>query len=769
MFWLLITIIAALALAYRRASMRTAVAVLGGLLVAYGLLGNSLGLFILLAVAGLALSTLLLVKALRQEWLSRPLLNAFRHDIETLPTEVLDWLQTGESGWDAALFSGTPDWASLRAIQPPSPPSTATAETTPDDAVTKACTALAHDPADVAAADCLLAAVTAIDSAPVFRASVSAYAGALMAGEAWKLLGPPRMAWLQLLREDIASGRNRKWVDKAALKRDVFAVAETGFAPETLHCGWIHILPTNPYGKDGSADELCLRLTLATGVRASHAAEYYAMLVIFEGNGDKSPSGSTCIVVPADTQGLQVDVADADGVLLRGHAMSLPISAIVGGTYQIGRGASRLAQAIARVETQYAPGLRLGSALPLALFAAARARLHPPFIPPITQHRPVRRKLAVNAAGLYAADALRQLALSVLDNGATSHTLTAIAEAQTSAVTEWVHQNHYGRGGAFAILAERPPLPSMSALAPVQLGLRILGRCHPYLGKELAAATGPEAADTMADFDEALWAHIGHIQSNAARSLLAACGAGKILLPSNGLPPSAARCLRRIDRASANLAFLVDLALFSLRGKALKNDALVAVVGEAVGQLLRASAAVWLTQTEKVTDRIQMSIMRIAVTDALDTVHGHFEDLIRELPKRWQRCLARCLVIPFGHWRTPHREEDFESASQWLCNGAAMRHFAPLLPTNLPEPALRLRRALEATLAGEPLVERLCKATTSNDPLECIDQVVKAEQIDSAQTNQLMEWLALCEDIERRKPLDPRFTKGDARRASEQS
>ena len=769
MFWLLITVIAALALAYRRANMLTTAAVFGGLLLAYGLLGNSLGLFIFLALAGLVLATPLLVKALRQEWISRPILNAFRRDIEELSPDVLDWLQTGESGWDAALFSGSPDWSSLRTIQPPDASSATSTPTESDDPVATAYESLARDPADITAADKLLAAVTANDVTPAFRAFISARAGTLMGGEAWKLLGPPRMAWLQLLREDAVSGRNRKWVKRAALNRDVLAVADIGFAPEALHCGWIRITPKASAQRQNDDNELCLHLTLATGVRASHAAEYYAMLVMFEGNGNKAPSGSTCIVLPANTRGLQVDVADTEGVLLHGRGLSLPISSLVGGTYQIGRGASRLAQAIARVETQYAPGLRLGAALPLALSSALRARIHPPFTQPITHHPAVRRRLATNAAGLYAADALRQLALSVLSNGETPHTLTAIAEAQANAVTQWIHQGgDYGRGGAFATLVERPALPGMSALAPVRLGLRILGRCHPYLGTEIAAATGPEAADTMADFDEALWAHIGHIQSNAVRSLLAACGAGKLLLPTNGLPPSAARCLRRIDRASSNLAFLVDLSLFCLRGKALKNDALVAVVGEASGQLLRATAAIWLTQTQKDSGRTHLSIMRIAATDAMDAVHGHFEDLIRELPRRWQRGVARCLVIPFGHWRTPRREEDFEYAARWLSDGEAMRHFSLSLPSSLPEPALRLRRALEATLAGEPLVERLWKETTSGDPLECIDQVVKSGQIDSAQADQLREWLTLCENIERREPLDLEHSSKNRRQESEQ-
>lgn len=101
MFWLLVLLAVALVLAYRGAPLTTATGVMGVAVLFYGWLGESLGAFALLLIAYLLFFVPLNVSAVRQEWLTLPLLNRF---LTLTPPAAVE----GERGPGAALVAG--DW-----------------------------------------------------------------------------------------------------------------------------------------------------------------------------------------------------------------------------------------------------------------------------------------------------------------------------------------------------------------------------------------------------------------------------------------------------------------------------------------------------------------------------------------------------------------------------------------------------------------------------------------------------------------------------------
>ena len=101
MFWLLIFFTVALVLAYRGQPLTTATGVVGITVLFYGWLGSSLSSFALLLIAYLLLFVPLNVAAVRQEWLTLPLLNRF---LTLTPPAPID----GSPGPGAALVVG--DW-----------------------------------------------------------------------------------------------------------------------------------------------------------------------------------------------------------------------------------------------------------------------------------------------------------------------------------------------------------------------------------------------------------------------------------------------------------------------------------------------------------------------------------------------------------------------------------------------------------------------------------------------------------------------------------
>lgn len=102
MFWLLVFLAVAVVLAYRGAPLTTATGVVGITVLFYGWLGGSLSTFALLLLGYLALFVPLNVAAVRQDWLTLPLLNRF---LTLEPPASAE----GARGPGAALVSG--DWA----------------------------------------------------------------------------------------------------------------------------------------------------------------------------------------------------------------------------------------------------------------------------------------------------------------------------------------------------------------------------------------------------------------------------------------------------------------------------------------------------------------------------------------------------------------------------------------------------------------------------------------------------------------------------------
>jgi Domain of unknown function (DUF1974) len=100
MFWLIVFLVVGITLAYRGAPLSTATGVSGVTVLLYGWLGESLGTFALLLLGWLAVVIPLNVIALRQEWLSLPLLLRF------IDADRIAPLPGAEAGAGAALIGG---------------------------------------------------------------------------------------------------------------------------------------------------------------------------------------------------------------------------------------------------------------------------------------------------------------------------------------------------------------------------------------------------------------------------------------------------------------------------------------------------------------------------------------------------------------------------------------------------------------------------------------------------------------------------------------
>jgi acyl-CoA dehydrogenase len=108
--WLLVLIVAPLALVYRRTDLNTATLILGLALLAYSWLGN--GGIVLLTILWVPFAVLLAlnIKEWRRPLVSRGLLGVYRRMLPSMSRTEQEALEAGNVWWEGELFSGIPNW-----------------------------------------------------------------------------------------------------------------------------------------------------------------------------------------------------------------------------------------------------------------------------------------------------------------------------------------------------------------------------------------------------------------------------------------------------------------------------------------------------------------------------------------------------------------------------------------------------------------------------------------------------------------------------------
>jgi acyl-CoA dehydrogenase len=170
-------------------------------------------------------------------------------------------------------------------------------------------------------------------------------------------------------------------------------------------------------------------------------------------------------------------------------------------------------------------------------------------------------------------------------------------------------------------------------------------RCHPYVLREMTAAKDPNRERGLADFDRALFGHIGFTLSNAARSLVMALTLARFTrVPAAG--PST-RFFQHINRFSASFAFATDVAMLSLGGYLKKKETLSARLGDVLSCMYLASMVLKHDANQGRPDADQPIVewaCRALLYRAQEQLHG----FLRNFPVRWLAALMRLFIFPRG-------------------------------------------------------------------------------------------------------------------------
>ncbi|MCS6190665.1 acyl-CoA dehydrogenase FadE [Shewanella baltica] len=459
--------------------------------------------------------------------------------------------------------------------------------------------------------------------------------------------------------------------------------------------------------------------------------------------GDKEELGITCALIPTDMEGVEtgrrhfpLNCMFQNGPT-HGNEVFVPLSFIIGGPKMAGQGWRMLVECLSVGRGITLPSNSAGGVKTAALATGAYARIRRQFKLPIGKLEGIEEPMARIGGNAYLMDAVTSLTTTGIDLGEKPSVISAIVKYHlTDRMQKCVIDAMDIHGGKGVCLGPNNYLGRGYQAAPIAItveGANILTRsmiiygqgairCHPYVLAEMESAFDTESGQGLANFDAAIFGHIGFATSNFIRSFWLGLTSSRF---SNApYSDKTKRYYQQMNRFSANLALLSDLAMATLGGNLKRKERISARLGDLLSQLYLASATLKRYEDEgRQTD--DLPLVQWAVEDALYKLQASLDDLLDNFPMGLGGAL-RVVMFPFGRpLKRPSDVLDHKVAKimQTPCESRD-RLGKGQFWTNSEHNAVGIQeQTLLDIIASEPLHDKVCKASGKRLPFMWLDKV----------------------------------------------
>ncbi|MCS6159196.1 acyl-CoA dehydrogenase FadE [Shewanella baltica] len=459
--------------------------------------------------------------------------------------------------------------------------------------------------------------------------------------------------------------------------------------------------------------------------------------------GDKEELGITCALIPTDMEGVEtgrrhfpLNCMFQNGPT-HGNEVFVPLSFIIGGPKMAGQGWRMLVECLSVGRGITLPSNSAGGVKTAALATGAYARIRRQFKLPIGKLEGIEEPMARIGGNAYLMDAVTTLTTTGIDLGEKPSVISAIVKYHlTDRMQKCVIDAMDIHGGKGVCLGPNNYLGRGYQAAPIAItveGANILTRsmiiygqgairCHPYVLAEMESAFDTESGQGLANFDAAIFGHIGFATSNFIRSFWLGLTSSRF---SNApYSDKTKRYYQQMNRFSANLALLSDLAMAILGGNLKRKERISARLGDLLSQLYLASATLKRYEDEG-RQADDLPLVQWAVEDALYKLQASLDDLLDNFPMGLGGAL-RVVMFPFGRpLKRPSDVLDHKVAKimQTPCESRD-RLGKGQFWTNSEHNAVGIQeQTLLDIIASEPLHDKVCKASGKRLPFMWLDKV----------------------------------------------
>jgi acyl-CoA dehydrogenase len=446
--------------------------------------------------------------------------------------------------------------------------------------------------------------------------------------------------------------------------------------------------------------------------------------------GKKDDLGITCALIPTSHPGVNIgrrhmplNCAFQNGPNW-GRDVFIPMDWVIGGQPMLGRGWRMLMECLAAGRGISLPSSNTGGGKLVVRTTGAYARTRRQFKTAIGRFEGVEEHLARMGTNLYVMDAARRLTARSIDLGEKPSVISAIAKLHiTERQRKIVNDAMDVVGGKGISMGPNNVTGSAYMQMPVSItveGANILTRslivfgqgairCHPYVLKEMNATRHADAAQAVNEFDAALTGHVGFALSNMARALVMGLTGSHFVTAPGGVAPATRRYYQQLTRFAAALAFLADVSMGTLGGALKRKEKLSARLGDILSCLYLASATLKRYEDDG-RHKEDAPLMHSAIWNLMFDAQNAFEGVLSNFPNRLVAAMLRAIVFPTGRpYEVPSDRVGHEVAKLLIAPSATRDRLTAdmFIPADVEDPVRQHELALEATVAAEPIEERL--------------------------------------------------------------
>lgn len=498
------------------------------------------------------------------------------------------------------------------------------------------------------------------------------------------------------------------------------------------------------------------------------------------GRGDEI--GITLALVPADHPGVNIGrrhlpsgAAFPNGPNW-GNDVFIPMDWVIGGEKMAGNGWRMLMECLSAGRAISLPSSATAGAKAMLRVTSAYGRIRKQFGLPVSRMEGVEEPLVRIIETAYVNEAARAMTAALVSRGEKPSVISALMKYQTTEKMRRVVNDamdiHGGRG-----ICDGPTNYLQSAYQMVPVGITVEGaniltrtlitfaqgalRSHPYLYAEVQSAQNPDRRQGLEQFDNAFRNHIAFSISNATGAFFHNLTGGALA----SAPEDAQRMsvwYRQLARASRSFAFVADLTVALLGGGLKTKQKITGRLADALSELYMLAATLKRYDDDG-RPQGDHYIVELAAQNALYRFQEAIGGTIDNFPATWARPLMRAIVFPLGRRFKPASDALGKSVARHVIEpGEARdrltRHI--FVSKDVNDPTGILEVTLEKVIAAEPVEKKLEKAIRDGivhryHGNDWFAEAVEKGVITAAEADQLREVEALVAKVIAVDHFDP--------------
>ena len=386
--------------------------------------------------------------------------------------------------------------------------------------------------------------------------------------------------------------------------------------------------------------------------------------------------GITVAMIPADHPGVNIGrrhlpagAAFPNGPNW-GENVFIPIDFVIGGEAMAGQGWRMLMECLAAGRAISLPSSATAGAKATLRATTAYGRIRKQFGLPVARMEGVEEPLARMIENAYVNEAGRAVTAAMVSRGEKPSVISALMKYQTTERLRRSINDAFDIHGGRAI-CDGPSNYLMSAYQMVPVGITVEGaniltrtlitfaqgalRSHPYLYEEIKALQDEDQEKGLADFDEAFCGHVAFSISNMAGAFFHNLTIGLFAHAPRDAGDSG-NAYKQLSRSSRNFALIADLTVALLGGGLKTKQKLTGRLADALSELYLLACVLKRFEDDG-RPKSDRAIVAFAAANGLYRFEEALRGTIENFPNPVAKGLMRVLVFPLGRHYFPARDK----------------------------------------------------------------------------------------------------------------